>query len=485
MYSIKLNKRISAIVLSTMALAIIVFLVLRAFLIDVTHDEAYTFYNLKTLWWVEVLCTGNTHWLNFLAMKCASLLSIEHIFALRWLSLLSACVYVVIAYKYALSAKNQLVSILIFCIIVLNPYLLDYLFLARGYASGIALQALSLLFYHYAINKHHHKWLYATLISGGLSALANYNFYYYFVALCVVVFITLFKELKYQLLKHRIFYFFLFVSCSISVFVIKALDFITKCSNDIGNYGGDDFLNSIVGSVVRGFVYKDLSFSEPIHTLLYLGVFIAICSLICIACIKYKQEQLSTGFTAALILMIMLVLVVFNKKVLGVLYPIDRTTLVFFVPLFLLLTNYLIKWNPLTIGFKFFIVILIMAIVFNFIKSINVSSPLDYPEQANAKSCFDELADLKAKKVGIAPELYGVFRNYYQKTNNYYYDFIGESINTSIPSGTDVEANKLADYDYLILFPPYNLSYYKNNKVKFIPVTFHSKTKTLIVKVAN
>ena len=48
--------------------------------------------------------------------------------------------------------------------------------------------------------------------------------------------------------------------------------------------------------------------------------------------------------------------------------------------------------------------------------------------------------------MGIAPELYGVFRNYYQMTDHYKFKFEGESINTSIPDGVDNEINKLKNF---------------------------------------
>ena len=41
--------------------------------VDVTNDEAYSFYIMKDFWYVEALCTGNTHWLNSLGIDAAIL----------------------------------------------------------------------------------------------------------------------------------------------------------------------------------------------------------------------------------------------------------------------------------------------------------------------------------------------------------------------------------------------------------------------------
>jgi hypothetical protein len=57
----------------------------------------------------------------------------------------------------------------------------------------------------------------------------------------------------------------------------------------------------------------------------------------------------------------------------------------------------------------------------------------DYWQQTDTKSCFTYLDSLGAKKVGIAPELFGVYRNYYQLTNKHKFKFEGKSINTAFP----------------------------------------------------
>jgi hypothetical protein len=68
-------------------------------------------------------------------------------------------------------------------------------------------------------------------------------------------------------------------------------------------------------------------------------------------------------------------------------------------------------------------------------------------------------------------------------TDKYHFNFIGEFLNTAIPKGVSPNPDKLKEFDYLILFPPYNLSFYKNNHVQLKSLKYYPTTKTLVVKV--
>ena len=82
------------------------YVVVRAVSMVMTHDEAYSFYNVKHFWWVETLCTGNTHWFNFLAMKTCVLFGLEKTSQLRWFTLLSSGVFLTTVYFWIKSIKD-------------------------------------------------------------------------------------------------------------------------------------------------------------------------------------------------------------------------------------------------------------------------------------------------------------------------------------------------------------------------------------------
>ena len=112
--------------------ALMFYVVLRAVNMVITHDEAYSFYNAKHFWWVETLCTGNTHWFNFLAMKTCTLFGLEKASQLRWFSLLSSGIFLTAIYFWIKNINDLPSKVFAFSVAVLNPFLVDYLSLARG-----------------------------------------------------------------------------------------------------------------------------------------------------------------------------------------------------------------------------------------------------------------------------------------------------------------------------------------------------------------
>src|SRR5688572_4123826 len=102
---------------------LMVYGIVRAMCMDMTHDEAYSFYNVKHFWYVETLCTGNTHWFNFGAIKLMVLLGLEKAWQLRWFTILSSIVFLSVGYHWIKSIKTIPLKFFAFSFLFLNPYL--------------------------------------------------------------------------------------------------------------------------------------------------------------------------------------------------------------------------------------------------------------------------------------------------------------------------------------------------------------------------
>lgn len=480
-----LNKKINMKqLISALPFCLLFFYVLiRAAVIDITHDEAYSFYNVKHFWWVETLCTGNTHWFNFLAIKTAVLLSLEKVVYLRWFTLVSAGVFLFLTYQWINMIELTSVKVLAFSVVLLNPYLLDYFSLARGYSSGLMFEALALFYFMKAIKEEKRINCMLTLFSAGMSAIANFNFFYFFSAFIIVYFYFLYLKKGLEFFKSKWFYVDVIFSLGIVALVLKALWFIKDCSNDIGAYGGNDFVDSIFSGYIKGFIYHNYSLNPGFLMIAVYTIFLLVTVASVFGLIWFKKHQSCFYQIVSMIILLVFGFSIFNKWVFHVLYPIDRTTLMLF-PLFAIV---LIKFLQVLLQhfkYKAAVFLSISALLFfNFLLSINVKTTYDYWEHADAKSAFMYLEKIKPKKVGITPELYGVFRNYYQMTDKYHFSFVGESINTYFPKGLSDNPHKLREFDYLLLFPPYDLSFYRFNKVEFSAVKYYSKTGTIILKI--
>ncbi len=470
--------------------AIMFYVVVRAVSVVMTHDEAYSFYNAKHFWWVETLCTGNTHWFNFLAMKTSILFGLEKTSQLRWFTLLSSGVFLTTIYFWIKSFKDLPTKVFAFSVAVLSPFLIDYLSLARGYSTALMFEVLSITCYFLAsktknlpAGKAGRNLSLLSLFFAGMAAIANFNFFYFFAAFSLLYFYKYYLKQGFSFLREKLFYLELIYVIGISALVIKALLFITSCSNDIGAYGAEDLVTGIFMGYVHTWIYHDgiLSISV-IQVLAYI-----LCILVLVSAIygiRFHKSHKCTWYTfGSSVLLIMLALTVFNKWCFDVLYPTYRTAFMFY-PLIAMVLAGFIYTVSIKQKIKAIAVYTISGVLtFHFIMTISLHKSFDYWQQADTKACFTYLDSIGAKRVGIAPELFGVYRNYYQITDKYKFKFDGKSINTAFPNRLDASQKELQQYEYLVLFPPYNLSFYKNNRVKFQGVKYYKNTGALVIAI--
>lgn len=77
------------------------------------------------------------------------------------------------------SIKELHLKLFILSLLLLNPYILDYFSMARGYASGLMFEALA-LFYFFRFLKEEKKLFQAlALFFAGLSPLSNFSYIYF------------------------------------------------------------------------------------------------------------------------------------------------------------------------------------------------------------------------------------------------------------------------------------------------------------------
>jgi hypothetical protein len=463
--------------------ALFIFICIRAAIVDITHDEAYSYYNIKNWWHVQFLCNANSHWINSLGMKLACIAGLEDPLPLRWLSLISTGIIMIMGFKWLRVLPSVTLKFFGFALFFLNPFVLDYFFLARGYVSAMALEVLCIYFFIRHHNSGERRFAFFALVCGGLSAVANFNFFYFFVAYCIVHFYTCYFKKGFSFLRQKHFYLDGIISLGFILLVLRALLFIKRCSNDFG-LGGEELIASVWTSYVDSLLYLKV---DPEHRVLY---YIAVvCFLLSLSAILYglfnfKRHRNNIYFFSALITSIMFFFVLFNHFCFDVLYPTYRSTLPYF-PLLAVNVSYFFmfsfkdsavrKWLLNSVSF---------FLLANFISTINLKYTFDFNHSCETKDALELLKKTGAKKVGFSPQHFGVFINYYQQNDKLRYPFYGEKINT-FDAGPDSwwEETRLEDFDYILTTPPYNMNYYKDRKVQFETVAFYPITKSILIKV--
>ncbi len=159
------------------------YVLVRIFSVSVVHDEAITFFislkdfssifNFSSLGAFAV----NNHFLNTFLIKIIELIFDESQFFLRLPALLGFCLYIWFSVKISklLFVKQWVIWSVI--ALTLNPFMLDFFSLARGYSLGLGLLMGCLYFFFKTIEKKAEaKTLLYLIICGILSCLANFAF---------------------------------------------------------------------------------------------------------------------------------------------------------------------------------------------------------------------------------------------------------------------------------------------------------------------
>ena len=464
-----------------LGIAISIYVILRAYYIDITDDEAWSYFNVKHFWYVETLCSGNTHWFNFAAIKIALTLGLEQAWHLRWLSVLSGITFLGFIYYWIKNESHLYLKLFAFAFIFLNPFLLEYLSLARGYATGLCFLVASIYFLNKSIvNLNQRYWAFVALLLAGLSAIANFGFFYYFVGFCLFYLYHFYLKNGWLFLKDKTFYIDAFYVLGIAALVLRALLFIKVCSNDLSEFGGENFITSIFGSYIDTLLYKNISLHPTFKLALSYFIFILVAIAIVYGILKIKKHKNQLFHFTSIILLSMFLLLVINKWCLHVLYPIERTSLLFYPLLLLVLVNFLRTISEGNSIKKISVSIASMLLIINFSLNIKLVSGYDHSYNMNTKECFDYLKKIDTKKVGLPIELYFVYLKYYNVIGK---PFDAESLIRYHYNKRWIKENKLEDFDYIMLAAPYDISYYKKSKLAFKGIHYFTKRQIVLLKV--
>jgi hypothetical protein len=416
-----------------------VYVGIRIFTVDITNDEAYSFHNVKHFWYAEFLCTGNSHWLNSLWMKICVLLGLEEVYHLRLFSFFSFVAFAALVVKFTDLLNHSALRWLTCCLMLLSPYTLDYFVLARGYASGMMLEFLSLLLFFRCLRTEKRVFAFAALLAACLSAVANFSFLYFLVAFVGVYFYHFYFREKKSFFKIKHFYSDLFVVISTLIPVLLALRFITRCSNDYIGAGS----GSVTG-IFEGLMNGNLGIRNFTGSILsvQLGSIAAVLLLITLlyGILRVKKHNSDLYFYSSVLILLSFVLILTGRWLVNGVYPEGRSAL-FLFPVAAL--NVVLFLNTVTFKTRH---LLCYAggflLVLNFILKINFQSVFDFTEQAGSEKVFKSLDAAGAKKVALCGEVYGVYINYYQAKEKPEFIFDGYLLNKQegnpeLISGTD------------------------------------------------
>jgi hypothetical protein len=310
---------------------------LRAIYVGITFDESWTITTFVPQSVYDIInfteCDANNHLVNTLLIKLFYLFDYQTLFVARLPNVLAFLLFLIYGYKIGSRLIGSWVGLSCFSLLILNPFLLDFFSLARGYGLAMGFLISSIYFAIKFLKDSELKTVVASLFFGMLAVLSNFSVLNYWMSM--VLLINLLPFVKKNSLDFKVIF---ATSLGFSILLLTLLfNPISKLiENDSLFYGGNtSFYFDTLGSLTDYFLYNSASSGQVFF---FLDCFLAILLGALVYSALHTKRELVTpkNFLFALTLLSFLA-VVFQHLLLNTVYLIDRTALFFYVLLILLL----------------------------------------------------------------------------------------------------------------------------------------------------
>ena len=434
---------------------------IRAHLLSITWDEAYSY--------IEFVRNGivfpqqyntmsaNNHLLyTWLEIQLVNWFGVSELI-LRIPSLFAHALFLFYSAKLVRNFNNNYLALASFFIINLNPYLLDFFSLARGYGLSLGLMIASIYYlYEFHMKGYKNKFAVASLFFAGLAVLANYVLLNY----CLSLFGLMVLLMAYTIFisaetgKQKVFLFFkgiifpTIILCLL-LWIVVPIAFKLKESGALFFGGNKGFWQDTISTIINRSFYDRVYgnwFQRLVKGCMLLVIVAG--SLFFVIQLFKKQTSGNKLFLGSLLFLIgtSAASTLIQHHFLGTLYLMDRTAL-FLLVLFNLIFVFLI--NELSEKRKKIAVIVYLSgiiVLIHFVLSFNLHYTLEWRSNADTKEMLSDLEKIKqiAKEknnvsIGI-PMAFDPGINFYRDINNLTW------LNTV--SGAE-PTNRLHDYFYL------------------------------------
>ncbi|HEY5535215.1 MAG TPA: glycosyltransferase family 39 protein [Ignavibacteria bacterium] len=444
------------ILIFSISIFLLIYTVYRAATLSFTFDESLSYNIFVPLKFMDIvsfkIALANNHIINTLCMKYISIIFGSSELLLRLPSILSHLVYIVFTLKILKNVASPLILLAGFLLLNINPYLLEFFSLARGYAMAISFTVVSIYFLLNYIGNNRHKSIIWSFIFAVLAVLSSFTLLIYFISLVAVVNIYWIVSQSHsnfnEILKKNI----LVIICSL-ILILILFEPIRKLIkfHELYDGGTTGFWFDTIGSLISASLYGR---SYNYNVFNFIRYVIAVCSLGMIGFFLYqllilKRKVFTEKFSIITILLFISCTVpVVQHLFLKSYFPINRMAL-FFVPLFITSFILTVSFSAKNRIMKLLVLPILLifagASVCHTSHSLNTSHTLYWKYDADTKKMLSDL-ELTVGKENKSPVKLGVMW-LYEPTINFYrntrkYDWL-EMVTE--------ETYKKPDYDYYYL----------------------------------
>lgn len=278
-----------------LGLVLFAYILARAILLPVTHDESNTCITYAALSVHDIVTYAipipNNHILNTLLVKFFISIFGMHPLPVRLPNVIGFALYFTIICLFTRKiSNNPFVTFFGIAAMTCNPYLLDFFSLARGYALSISFMMTSLYFAYLFLEKPKNTYLSCSIFFGVLAVYTNFTTLNFYAALVIVLGLVTLQQ-KYLLRKEKPHFLNSLVSqwgiIITGTMLLAAVSYlpISKmvATDQFVFWGSNGFYTDTILSLVKGLQYNVQYFGVKETGFSYLIIgFAAIISIVCI-----------------------------------------------------------------------------------------------------------------------------------------------------------------------------------------------------------
>lgn len=407
----------------------------RAATLSFTIDESISynvFVPLRVMGIISYkIASSNHHMLNTLAMKFMSAIFGSSEFSLRFPSLVCHLLYIIFTYKIVRKNSSPYLVLAGFILLNLNPYMLDFFSLARGYAMAVTFTVISIFYLLEYIESKLEKKLIFTLIFSMLAILSNFSLLVYFVSLIAVINLYWISSISRIDFKAFFRQNIPIIICSL-LLVLILFEPLRKLIKYKEFYDGGivGFWSDTVGSLVSATLYEK---PYQVAASTFLRYFIGFSSFLLFISFLYKIFRLKLkAFSEKTVVLTLLlffpcIVTIAQHYILKSNYLINRMAL-FFIPIFFMNILLIIQEYANSLSLKILtrslVYVIAVLTTIHTINSLNAKCALYWNFDADTKNMMIDLDSLVKKesiskvKLGVMT-LYEPAINFYRQTKKY------------------------------------------------------------------
>jgi len=402
-----------------------IYITWRAFHLSFTHDEGISYNVITAKNYLEY--AANNHLLNTWLMALSASVFGHAELALRLPNVLAFSIYLLFCYRLIQASTQNLLAFFAIALLFLNPFVLDFFSLARGYGLSLAFMVTGLWFFlrkNYVqlsgedfLRNSGYAMGYATLAL--LSNLALINFYIALLVLFSVQYLLLArKEQGRRLRKHLPFVGFVFLTCIPLILGLKRLLILSQAGDlYVGAPSIDDSISSFIERSSYHRPYP-VWFSELVQTSIK---FVFVTGMVLAL---FRKKFNGPLFKLGALMVVILIGLYLEHYLFSTLFPMGRTG-IYFIPLFGLFVYYffveiLSGLKPkLNTGITVAGLLLIpLPLSIHFFCTVNTDHTFEWKYETHTREVVLDIED-KNKKAELGHNwIFGPAINYYVRSRN-------------------------------------------------------------------